>query len=323
MRSRCTRSVGGRVNIAVALGEIVRFLRLHRWIGLLAIGLSVWTQAGVAHAFTDPLHFAKPAKDGGGEGRWFTGSPADGHSCNVCHTGGVAETLIVQGLPPKGYVPNEEYEIRIAWPQTAARTNPLFDTAAEKDLPRAQLVAEFIAESAGESGTISVTEKEYLLQNLSDAELCRNRPNVKPRRLFGRELYRQPFGKPAEAADLCQATNLTRCLMVAKGCGASELRFKWTAPSSHQGTIWFSAGFVATDKASLWPEDDPASEITIPIAAARNGSYVSSLEQACSVSRVGTNAPLGLQLAACVIASLALVLRRFRARARQSGVRSC
>jgi hypothetical protein len=41
------------------------------------------------HAFSDPARFGKYPEEegglGGGGGRFFTGSPADGYGCSVCH----------------------------------------------------------------------------------------------------------------------------------------------------------------------------------------------------------------------------------------------
>src|SRR5687767_4603827 len=63
--------------------------------------------AGTAHAYSAPEAYAELAYQGGGEGRWFTGSPADGFGCGVCHTPAAGQReypLYVQGLPTeRGY----------------------------------------------------------------------------------------------------------------------------------------------------------------------------------------------------------------------------
>ena len=71
-----------------------------------------------AHAFSDPLSFADTVQLGGGGGRFFTGSPADGYGCDVCHSGGPSAKLQLVGLPLAGYQPGASYEIRVEWPVT-------------------------------------------------------------------------------------------------------------------------------------------------------------------------------------------------------------
>ena len=41
--------------------------------------------AGAAHAFSEPLLYPEDPLNGGGGGRFFTGSPLDAYSCAVCH----------------------------------------------------------------------------------------------------------------------------------------------------------------------------------------------------------------------------------------------
>jgi hypothetical protein len=81
----------------------------------LACGALAFAPA-TAHAFSDTLTFGKVADEGGGGGRYFTGSPADGYTCKVCHLHGTAPTLNILGLPLSGWVPNKAYEITLDWP---------------------------------------------------------------------------------------------------------------------------------------------------------------------------------------------------------------
>jgi len=58
-----------------------------------------------ARAFSEPAYYAADASGGGGGGRWFTGSPAEGYGCSVCHTGPaqlVSYPLYIEGLPHAG-----------------------------------------------------------------------------------------------------------------------------------------------------------------------------------------------------------------------------
>lgn len=68
-----------------------------------------------ARAYSDPERFASAQDEGGGGGRYFTGSPRDGYNCGVCHEGGAVPIVAVRGLPENGYDPDETYELRINW----------------------------------------------------------------------------------------------------------------------------------------------------------------------------------------------------------------
>src|SRR5690348_3551226 len=67
-------------------------------------------------AFSDPSSFSKAANEGGGGGRYFSGSPLDGYTCSVCHRGGTAPEVNVSGVPLNGYTPGMAYEIKVDWP---------------------------------------------------------------------------------------------------------------------------------------------------------------------------------------------------------------
>jgi hypothetical protein len=64
----------------------------HWWI---AIALTPVT----AHAYSDPAMFGDPVEEGGGGGRYFTGSRAEKYSCSVCHQGGEAPRFVIDPLP--------------------------------------------------------------------------------------------------------------------------------------------------------------------------------------------------------------------------------
>jgi hypothetical protein len=246
--------------------------------------------ANRAQAFTDPTFFSKEAKIGGTEGRWFTGAPTDGYGCDVCHTGKPGENLVVEGLPKNGYVPGKEYQVRIAWPEFAARTRGLYDTVPADQIPRASLVAELVAESAEDSGQIL----QRPLQQATPQELCHT-----TQKRLGAAVYRQAPRLETKSVSACDAVNTTRCLVAVRGCGSEEVRFSWIAPQHFQGTIWFSTSFVATDRISKTPADDATSGVTIQLAPAGTAGYVSELQQSCALMRMGSTqraplAPLGL-----------------------------
>lgn len=95
-----------------------------------------------ARAFGDyELFFADPV-DGGAGGRWFTGSPADGYTCSVCHEGGRQWPVQVDGLPTgQGYLPdpNKPYSITLSWNEFRGREIELFSWSAATALCQATL----------------------------------------------------------------------------------------------------------------------------------------------------------------------------------------
>ncbi|MFV8753295.1 DUF4266 domain-containing protein [Nannocystaceae bacterium ST9] len=71
--------------------------------------------------YSSPSSYAQPASpEGGGGGRWFTGSPAEGYDCSVCHAGGPPLELEIHGLPLAGWDPGSTYELQIAWAEPDA-----------------------------------------------------------------------------------------------------------------------------------------------------------------------------------------------------------
>ncbi len=73
---------------------------------------------GAAQAYGSPaLYQADPAQYGGGGGRVFTGSPADGLSCDVCHRSEVDTPVGLEllGGPVSGYNPGETYAFTLNW----------------------------------------------------------------------------------------------------------------------------------------------------------------------------------------------------------------
>jgi hypothetical protein len=92
-----------------------------RWGIALSIAVLSWgSGTSDAAAFSDPYSYDAPIMDGGGGGRWFTGSPADGYGCDVCHGNTQGATLDVAGLPwDEGYVPGTAYEVVLRWPAWA------------------------------------------------------------------------------------------------------------------------------------------------------------------------------------------------------------
>lgn len=80
---------------------------------LLTVGV-VLAGAAPASAFSDHTLFAAGVDKGGGGGRFFTGSRADGYSCSVCHKDGPEATFTIEGLPDT-LVSGTKYDLVIRW----------------------------------------------------------------------------------------------------------------------------------------------------------------------------------------------------------------
>lgn len=272
------------------------------------------TCAGIpvaARAFTEPRTYAEAASKGGGGGRWFTASPAEGHGCSVCHTGSRAASLDIVGLPERGYVPGKRYDVRISWPEFAKRAATLRER--DEGPPSMGLVAELVAETGEGSGAIEIDAAE----DASSGELCVVPEGMTAAQLFGV----RPVDQTVEEGTHCEANGLgARCLVAVLSCGAREVRLHWTAPADVKGTIWFAAGFVTTEHARSDVEGDAVAEVAIPLARAGSGSerYEMQLDGGCSVvgpSRAVRDVPPWW------LAALCSVLAWLRVRSRERRVR--
>jgi hypothetical protein len=261
----------------------------------------------VARAFTEPRTYYDDPRAGGGGGRWFTGSPAEGHGCSVCHGGAGVASLEVDGLPTDGYVPGERYDVRLAWPRFAERADTL--RARDDGPPSMGLVAELVAETGRGAGAIEIAAAEAARAD----ELCVVPEGAPAAQLFGV----RPVDQTSEEGTHCDANALgQRCLVAVLSCGAREVRMRWTAPEKDQGTIWFAAGFVTTEHAKSDVRGDAVVEVAIPIAPARSASqrYETRLHGACGAA-AGSRSH-GSQAASVVTLCLALGMARSWARRR-------
>jgi hypothetical protein len=83
--------------------------------GLWILLLTVSVGPTRALAFSDPERFTAPTHEGGGGGRFFTGSWADGFTCAVCHRGGSAPAINIAGLPRAGFSPGQIVEAELTF----------------------------------------------------------------------------------------------------------------------------------------------------------------------------------------------------------------
>jgi hypothetical protein len=162
-----------------------------------------------AHAYSDPTTFSMGVAEGGGGGRWFTGSPADGYTCRVCHGGGARTQLTISGLPIAGYVRGASYEVIVDWPDTVIHVG---------------MAVEITDESGRSAGTIQLPEGA----TLDDREKC------------------EPYGANIPAGFMNKPTP-DRSVVNVADCGARRMRFLWIAPPELRGQLWLSGALVSAD----------------------------------------------------------------------------
>jgi hypothetical protein len=81
-------------------------------------GVAMALASATAAAYSSPaLYAADPARTGGAGGRVFSGSPADGFTCAVCHTAPAPAMPDIRGWPTRDYEPGATYQIEIGWPE--------------------------------------------------------------------------------------------------------------------------------------------------------------------------------------------------------------
>lgn len=276
-------------------------------------------------AYSSPDAYSEQPSAGGGGGHWFTGSPADGHGCSVCHSAEPGEReypLYVAGLPLDGYELGTIQEVVLSWPEfeaswRALRPDATVAASPDQATPAVGLVAEFVAESGKGAGSIEIDAA-----NAGPREQCElTRPNLKPR--LGVKLYQVRAGlepvqiKPDSTGMMrCEARQLgQRCIVALTSCGAHEVRVRWSTPDSWQGPIWFSAGLVATEVISGSFDHDSVDEITVPLleATASEDKHQRVLRSGCTLVP-GARAPRTREpwLATLACASWLLDRRRRR-----------
>jgi hypothetical protein len=201
----------------------------------------------IARAFSDPQAYSDPVDLGGGAGRWFTGSSADGYGCDVCHSGAAGADLTISGLPIGGFALGKSYEITLSWPLS---------------VPHLALMAEFSDEQRHGAGTLELPRPDAL----------------KPDELCGADLAGQL------AAQIHDADG-GRHLVSVIDCGARKLRFQWTAPPTAAGPIWFNVGFVSSNQDGT-PLGDGVTLVRRPLPAAGHSLPARVIAQGCSTSPV-------------------------------------
>ncbi|MDH5673115.1 MAG: hypothetical protein OEZ06_13250 [Myxococcales bacterium] len=240
--------------------------------------------AGTAQAFSSPSSYLLEPEVGGGGGRWFTGSPADGYGCDVCHEGGEAADLSVSGLPSGRAIPGSSYEVTISWPF---------------EVEHVAMVVELTDEFSQPVGELSLKAPTAMQLD----ELCG--PD------FG--------GFPA--TELHQ-TEDGRQLVSLIDCGARVVRFQWTAPQVFTGTAWLSAGLVVSNEDAA-ATGDGVTLVHLPVAGTQNSQATRELlEGSCSVNAApGGRGASAIGYGLIVSCVLVLMLRARRSGIAKGAVR--
>lgn len=232
-----------------------------------------------AFAFSDPANYADAVELGGGGGRWFTGTPADGYGCDVCHRGGEPAPLTVTGLPLAGYRPGATYEITMGWPV---------------GVEHVVLLAEITDEERRAAGTLEIPPFDRMTQ----AERC------------SAELGGVPAASLSESGD-------GRTFVSVVDCGAQVLRFRWTAPTTDVGTVWLGAGLVTSD-VNADALGDGVTMVRRPMTTGSLGLGSTSLAQGCALAGpLGAHGAAGS--GALAVGLLGLIGCRMRRQRRRGG----
>jgi hypothetical protein len=196
-------------------------------VGALSL-LSIAASASRVHAYSSFGDYTRSIQEGGGGGRLFTGAPADGYGCDVCHRDAQGARLDVVGLPQNGYVPGQSYEITLAWPA---------------EVPHVALMAE-VSDAAGRPSGVTALAP-YGTWALGErcegngfpaADVCRAGGAGGAGCCRDLEPNRDNCSFPGE-----------RAVLWVLDCGSRFARVIWTAPPPGSGDVWFSSEMVTSN----------------------------------------------------------------------------
>lgn len=252
---------------------------------LLAASCAVGVVHSRAYAFGDPFRFIDSVEMGGGGGRWFTSSPADGYGCEVCHAGPPLDQLVVMGLPER-YAPGATYDLLVTWPAAMQRVTAAIE------------LTDQLGRGAG---------KVQLSPTLTAAESCEPVEDGVPAAMIFE-------GPDVQLAD-------DRQIVVLQDCGASALHWQWTAPPQDVGPVYFSGGVVWPDQRRD-ARGDRTSWFLRPIVASTQTAYTSRLAARCALAHSpgAQGAPAGVAMLGVPLSAIATfrLSRRARARSRRA-----
>ena len=239
------------------------------WMGS-ALACAAFMCASSARAYSDPASFSLPASAAGGGGRYFTGSPADGYTCKVCHEGGAEPNVEVRGLPLAGYRPGTSYEVTIAWPA---------------QLDKISLALELTDVRGAAAGSLRLPGEA----EIAEPELC------------------EPASDAVPAATLSKPAARRQIINV-PACGSKRVRFLWTAPDVDVGQVWFAGSMVASDGESD-PHHDGVTDFGRVLGSPAVASETSA-QCSLTSARLGRASASWLALSCSVLAGWLVRVRR-------------
>lgn len=238
------------------------------WTAFALCALAGAVPAAKVRAFSDIERFPQSVQQGGGGGRLFTGSPADGYACNVCHLGGEEPSVVVYGLPIDGYVPGQTYDVEVAWNNAAgahALHLEIVDEATKRAAGRVALIDPATIDARGRCGSLPQEDPaDYILEG-------------EGRQIIGTQ-----------------------------GCGASSVRFRFTAPNLPQ--VIFAGSVVRSGMPRASPAGDGVQNLN------RVLRRVGEPNQAASSCALSAKASAGAGVWCGLLCALAAALRLRRAR---------
>lgn len=187
------------------------------------VALVAFALPGSARAYLNRGSFAIDVNNGGGGGRYFTGSPVDALTCNVCHAGGGATGINVSATPELfgvGYIPGQQYDIALRW-------TPRLDANG----PRGAGSIEIIGSENQSIGQMSLVSEG----DLQDEERCKDGADLTPNANAPAAIY----------------TGEGRQVAGTQSCSASALRVIWQAPAEDQGPMWLYVATAMTPPVAL------------------------------------------------------------------------
>ena len=258
----------------------------------LGLGAALVLFASPAAAFERAASFSNPVIDpneelnGGGDERWFTGSPLDGLTCGVCHQGDVedpdtcrpdgqapidTDQVELRGLPPGGWVPGQAYELELELPEPASNVR---------------------------SGAVEITDRNGAAVGTLSAgpELC-------PPRDMDMPDVRDP------RVEIIDVPGSRRQIAMGNQCDSERLTVTWTTPAEPVTAVLLSAVAVgAGTPVSLGsPDCDAAVVIQRQLAVAGDIGEGPRVGTVCSVHPGQANSA---PLAALLLVALLLARRR-------------
>jgi hypothetical protein len=221
--------------------------------------MATWPARG-ALAYSELSRFSDATDLGGGAGVWFTGSPADGYDCSVCHESTEPLAVTITGLPER-YDLGATYEVLMTWPM---------------ELEHVSALVEFSDEHGRGAGSVVLPGDAAMAQTESDT--C------------------MPYGLGIPAMQRFSAPdfNISNDRQIAGlvDCGGRQLRLQWTAPAQDAGPIFFSGGVVESNHMSDL-HGDAVVDLSQPILPRTQPAYALNTRGGCSVAAVSTHRSRG------------------------------